>query len=336
MGEVILDIVEEISNFIGKKQGNVHLDGNIVPVSSENFHKLEKLESNKKIVFIDGGNAELFSAADFSLHFVRTCGLIFKNNKKIDSIKEEFYVLVNAVEEKGKLMYKAKIFSLKGKNEEIAFNSDDQTLKDGVNRSEISKIGNIVRRFAELTLANKVIDKADIVVLDGSLKTSIVGESVYMQRIYDKAIEKNVIISSLCKTNRIFTDKGGCFISQLETDFDQWYYHPVIELNNKKHQAELSFVKLNKSSEYVFCFEIFKNQKENLKEILSMLANNSNDAVFPGYPYGLILADKFARVSNEEREYLLTVFQAKSGKLWEQIKKQLSVVNAHSILDNIS
>ena len=77
-------------------------------------------------------------------------------------------------------------------------------------------------------------------------------------------------------------------------------------------------------------------QKEKMQDVLGELAGQANDAVFPGYPYGLILTDKFARVSNEEREYLLTIFQAKSGKLWNKIKKQLSVINAHSILDHIS
>ena len=65
------------------------------------------------------------------------------------------------------------------------------------------------------------------------------------------------------------------------------------------------------------------------------MANNCNDSVFIGYPYGLIEADKNARVSNNEKNMLLTLFSAKFGKDWEKIKESLSNLDAHEILDSI-
>ena len=65
------------------------------------------------------------------------------------------------------------------------------------------------------------------------------------------------------------------------------------------------------------------------------MADNCKDAVFLGYPYGLIEADKNARISNQEKGMLLTLFSAKFGKDWEKIKDSISNVDAHEILNNI-
>ena len=67
-----------------------------------------------------------------------------------------------------------------------------------------------------------------------------------------------------------------------------------------------------------------------------MLSANCKDPVFIGYPYGLIEADKNARISNQEKDMLLTLFSTKFGKDWERIKESLSNIDAHEILDNIS
>ena len=85
--------------------------------------------------------------------------------------------------------------------------------------------------------------------------------------------------------------------------------------------VELLIVKLHASSEYTFLLEIYDKQSEFKDLITSNLAFNSKDAVFPGYPYGLILVDRFARVSNEERDYFLTKMEIKAGKSWNSLKK---------------
>ncbi len=63
--------------------------------------------------------------------------------------------------------------------------------------------------------------------------------------------------------------------------------------------------------------------------------DNAKDPVFPGYPYGLLVADKFARVSNNEKEYIQTIIKSNAGKNWAKIKKYMNSFDAHSILDNI-
>ena len=81
----------------------------------------------------------------------------------------------------------------------------------------------------------------------------------------------------------------------------------------------------------VFRFDIHRGD---LFKVLGIIARNSKDLVFPGYPYGLILVDRFARVQNHEREYYLTILKTKLGRRWEKIRPFLDI--SHEVLDNIS
>ncbi len=71
-------------------------------------------------------------------------------------------------------------------------------------------------------------------------------------------------------------------------------------------------------------------------KVLGILAEASKDPVFIGYPYGLIEADKLARVSNEEAEFLKVRLISKAGKERSKIIGYMKTVDAHSILDNIA
>ncbi len=67
-----------------------------------------------------------------------------------------------------------------------------------------------------------------------------------------------------------------------------------------------------------------------MKKIFSALAENSQDPVFLGYPYGLVDADKNARVSNAEKGFLRTVFSSKIDL------EKYNQLDAHDVLDKIS
>ena len=340
MSSIYPDIIESIKNNVLDKEDKINAlldNGKRAEIDKANFHTISKSDKNAKLVFIDGGNAELLKGINFSLQYIRVCAVCFKNNKRIFFDKNEFYVLVHAFAEDDVIKYKADIFSEKEKLVDIndlVFDSYDKTIREGENSAEISKIGEICRRFAELSFAIKIankLDELDIIVLDGGLKTVVTNENKYMQRLFDRGKEKNVFITALAKTSRLFTQRGNSLIAQInqiDSD-DSWYY-----LFGDIGYANLAFVKLNKNSEFIFGFEEHKEQGS-IKEIIELLAANSNDAVFPGYPYGLIMVDRFARISSKEKEHLITLFQAKAGKIWEKIKKY-AVKDCHSILDSIS
>lgn len=117
-----------------------------------------------------------------------------------------------------------------------------------------------------------------------------------------------------------------------------WYYYPSVKINASDHKAELFFVKLNKHSKYLFKFEVYNkqcNDHNKIKQIIHLLAENSRDYSFPGYPYGLIQADKEARVSEQEKEYFKMKLVVQAGKNSNDLERSVNAINAHDVLDSV-
>ena len=338
--EIINNIITSLKSNLKEKGTHIQFsDSSYKPIkiSKENFHEIKDTEKTRKIAFIDGGNSEILKAPNFSLQLIRIYYTIYQK-KRISSKKKEFYVLINAINQENNIIYKTQFFGLK--KEEISFNSLDKTIMQGNHRVSISSIGNAIRRFLELETAKEITEKLntnDIILLDGDLKASITNEISYLNKLYEKAKEKQITITAISKTSELFTEKGNALIPVLNelAPNSEWYYHPLVEINNPNHKVYLYIIKLNKNSKYTFKFEIFKETNNNISEILSIIKNNSKDPVFLGYPYGLIEADQFARVSNKEIDYLKTIFLTKLGNN-KEIAQYLNTLNAHSILDSIA
>jgi len=351
MQQIYNRIIELVKNNISDIKDN-HIqfsDTNYKPFNfnKNNFKEIINTANNNKIAFIDGGSAEIIKSPNFSLNLIRVYYAIYKNNKRIDAKKYDFYSFVSTKNINNELFYNVESIKLNGGNdiipddEDLLMNSFDETIKQGISRASISNVINVIRRFSELKAAINVIgilDKNDIIVLDGSLQCTFTNEKKYFEELYKKAQEKNIIICGLSKTTTLLTDKGNS-ISNALNKFNingKWLYHPVVEIRSNGHQADIAFVKLHEKSKYIFRFEIYKEQKQHIGNSINLLSTNCKDIVFVGYPYGLIEADRNARVSNQEKEMMLTYFSTKLGKDWEKIKESLSSVNAHEILDSIS
>ncbi|MFH1440060.1 MAG: DNA double-strand break repair nuclease NurA [Candidatus Woesearchaeota archaeon] len=363
-------------------------------ISKANFHPIptisEALVLSTKMCFIDGGSTELLRAPNFSLFFIRIYANIMLNKKTVDDKKIEFYCLAKTKIKEGKIFYDVNLLvddmdkiqnndkfnsiddnknSSNSKylpaKEDLELFSFDKTIVVGENRAEISKLGEVARRFAELRLATVLIDEAnylkseDIIILDGNLRATYTNETKYLNELYKKAKPKNIIITGLCKTSNLLTEKGNNIINvlnhlALENDEDDkskansqtyqnsktWYYYPIFDIQEPKHKAEMMFVKLNASSEYIFRFEINKDQFnfsniKDIEEVFTLLTKNSNDYSFPGYPYGLVKADQMARISNQEKDFLRSkiLFSMKNKKDFDNMKQCLNALNAHDVLD---
>jgi len=309
-------------------------------IDARNFHSLEKTNSNKRIAFVDGGNAEIIASANFSLNLIRVCYAIYGNNKKITSKRFEILALVQAANENNEIYYKATFFKTSNSIEldDISFSSFDHTLMVGINRAEISSVANAIRRFAELKIAKSAAESGitDVIVLDGNLQGTVTNENNYLNELYLSCSKNNVILSALSKTTSLFTDNGNLLsvvlgnISALQS----WFYHPIADIENPSHKAEMFFAKFHESSKHIFRFEIFNEQKAKAEDAINLLAGNCIDPIFIGYPYGLVEADRLARVSNSEKESLKTMLLVKLKN--RNIEGYLSSSNAHEILDRIS
>jgi len=295
-------------------------------VDIKNFHSLENIGSEKTICFIDGGNAELISSNNISVQAVKIAAVIYKGSKKLKFEVKDFYTLIT---------FKGDKFFVKTFPEEFTFelSVDDESLKEGKNVVSISKITGFVRRLAELKLAAEMVDDSNFIVLDGSLEEKFGEEKQYLNALYEIADHLEITIVGLCKTNSLLTNSGKAVSAVLDKlKKGAWYYHPVALIDSDDFKADIFMCKLHNKGKHVFRVDV---HGKDFKGLFAELMVNSSDPVFLGYPYGLVEADKQARISNKDKEYLRTKLMVELGSEWEKIKSLETTKDAHGILDSI-
>lgn len=322
-----------------------------MPFSSDNFHEISpvsvsSLRTSSKMTFIDGGNAEILSSPGASLHFLRVFHTVYKDGSRVSCGSDEFYALAAARAGDGGIFYDAKLFRSRAGtltdtffSTGITFDSLDSALRDGNRRFSISLVPSYVRRLAELSTALLLAgnaERGDVIVLDGDLGARLPEERKLLSALSRVASENGVFICALSKTCRLLTSAGLPVSVMLDRNSPRgmWFYHPVMDTSGSGVAREVCFAKLHPGSDRVFRFETFDPLPE-AGVIFSMLAHNSRDPVFLGYPYGLVEADRFARVSNRECECLRTMFMAKAGRDWKHLDSASRAIDAHSVLDNV-
>lgn len=326
--------MKEAIKKIYEKINKIHENQDIINTSK--IKKINSIKSNNKIVFIDGGQTEIIKKPDLSLQFIRIVGVVFKDNKKIKSYKKEFFLIIYTENKNDKIMYKTETIPISGEtnNCEIEIDSFDNSIREGNERASISNIGNIFRRFSEIDIGVEIckeLDFNDIIILDGTLKCCVKGEKEHMKNLYEIANKNKVIISSIQKTSNTLVKNAKSIISMIN-NIDKkisFYYDPDIECDGYHSYI----IKLNPKAKYSFEFNIYNN--ENIENTLGIISSNSNDSVFLGYPYGLILADRLARVTNNEKEHLIIKIKSKFNSDWKNIESGIRALDSHNILDNV-
>jgi hypothetical protein len=331
------------------------------PLEKKNFKPIGPVASDRKIAFVDGGNQEILGAPNFSVQINRVYFNIFKGQERIQKrslpTRIEFFSATHSHFRNGEIFYDTSVFPLREEFKELlpheadlSFNSFDRTVTIGTMRADISRVASIARRFAEWAYAAHVaeseLEEGDVIVLDGTLQTAFTNEAVYSNSLYEVAKSKNVIVTGLSKTSGLFTNTGLSLlgaVSKLAEDskmsHDLWYF-PIAEATSTDHNAMILVIKLNPKAERVFRYEIYREQfsklsENEINEILSQLTENSQDVSFPGYPYGLVDADRFARVASGEVESYQALLLSEISKLgkWRKFARHIRAFDAHEVLN---
>lgn len=347
---MLLDSVDAVKNvFSTLKQAGMGEplfgDSRYKPVAfnKDNFHAIEGT-SDKTLCFVDGGNQEIISAPNFSVQFVRVYANFFKGKKRVlKPLRSEFLSACFTEGSEKKILFNATIIPVSGLDllpeKGLLFDSQDDALKEGVGRARISVVGGLARRFAEWAVAEKAVgmlSEGDVVIRDGTLQTSVEREAFHAKRVFETALRKNVFLAALAKTSTLFTTTGLPVTSAVNklSPSGKWFYWPLVENSHPDHPAELFVVKLHEKARHAFRFEWFKRQKIDAN-VFTALLENASDPTFLGYPYGLIEADRMARVSNKEILALKQLFATQFGGEWVSVEEFLSASNAHDVLDQI-
>jgi len=334
--EIAEKVIEKLSSITESTGKNVQFSASgyeAVDFDKENFHSING--SDGRVVFIDGGNNSVFESSRFSLQFARIYWTLYSDNKRVKSSKKEFFVLASSSSSSIEL----EMFG--GESGVKRIDAFDKNLSKGGHRVNVSEAANAVRKLAEVQEAIELVDSlnsGDIIALDRDLQVSVTGEKEVLDLLFEKAYAKGVVVCGICKTTRLFTDTGDSVVAAISSisPSGEWAYYPLAKINTDSHKAEMMIVKLHSKSKYIFRFEIFEKQKDKVSSVLGVLKKNASDPVFLGYPYGLIEADKMARVGNDEAEYLKVKLTSKAGDKRDKIINYMKTVDAHSVLDNIS
>lgn len=335
------------------------------PLAPENIKEIKEVKSDRKIAFVDGGNQELLGAPNFSVQINKVYFCIFQGDKRI-LVKSlppriEFfsttYSTMKPANNNNEVYYDTELFptsteitSLLPDVKDLSFSSFDRSVTIGNQRADIARVASIARRFAEWTMASNIVeaelDKDDIVVIDGSLESAFKHEPKYLGQLFSMGKKNGVTITGLSKTSRLFTNSGLSLLGAVQkvsesVPYAKWYL-PIAFSKSASHEAVILVAKFHKAAERVFRYEIqrdqFKDLKENeIEEIIGQLANNSKDIAFPGYPYGLVDADTFGRVRDEEVGHYQAILMSEISKLgkWKKFARHLHSIDAHDYLNMV-
>ncbi|MBD3362076.1 hypothetical protein GF358_04795 [Candidatus Woesearchaeota archaeon] len=319
-------IIQKLGEKLENKGNSIVLSSKyIVPIDSKRFLGISSAKVPGKVCYVDGGNAEIIGASNFSLHLIRTYYNVYSGNERVMDKKHEFYVLVSAKGKENKIKYEVETFNTHFRLSH-EFDALDKNLVTGGHKAEPSKIAEVIRKFAEIKMANEAVDilsKGDLIVRDGDLEKNYTGEEKHYSQLLENAEKKGIIVSGLSKTTGILTNTGNSITSALGaiSPATDWYYPAT---------THIGFAKLNSQAKHIFRLDI--SDEEKIGNVLSLLKANSVDPCFLGYPYGLIEADKNARISVKEQQQLRLMFLAKGGN---KFREHISSKDAHEILNRI-
>lgn len=324
MGELFGRILERIAERTKETGSVILLPTADVPLSADCFRPL-LAQTAKRIAFVDGGNAEILRAPNFSLQFIRLYATVHEDNKRVRQVRKDFFALIVANGKNG-LSYDVETFDTDFKLNE-SFDADDATLRTGVHLATPSAVADAVRTFAEFSLAQELckdLRSGDLLVRDGDLMPTQTYANQYVDELKRAAMQRGVLLCGLSKTTTVLTDAGNSAAAALQriAPAGMWLYQPPGSL--------ISFVKLHAKSNYVFRLDTV--QAEHARVIACALASQATDPVFLGYPYGLIEADQFAQVAGNEAAKLKLQVRAHGGT---QLTAHLSALNAHDTLNRL-
>ncbi len=300
-----------------------------IPAAAENEHPI--------IAFVDGGNASIIKTPSAELQRIRTAVVTTEKNRLTKVAQKEGYLLAKLEpDSSGKIQCRAELTE-----STLEISSGDlsgvslESSGNGESAAALTKFCETARRIAEIRAATNAArrQRGAFIVLDGTLEAFNAAEIMAIKELMAAAADNGAIIGAVAKTCSLLADSGDSLISAVEGIGNGEGFIIVAEGRSERHKAAVAVARLNSSSPYLFRVEAAT--AEDLKKLLPELKRQSNDLAFPGYPYGLIMADRFARISNADAELTKTKIRATASDEVKALLKREKALNAHSVLDSM-
>ncbi|MBU0979797.1 MAG: DNA double-strand break repair nuclease NurA [Nanoarchaeota archaeon] len=265
--------------------------------SEENFSDIEPKEG--RILFIDGGSQPLIETPAFTIAQIRVYYAVFDYGKKLQRKVFEAHAILG---------------------EECQLFPDELKLKGKLDIDQC-------RRLAELLTAEKacsLLSEGDVLCIDGSLHPK--DDHRQLKALAEACADKGVLLAGLSKTSDMVTADNRPVAEALSplACRKSWAYSPCQEFTLGPSQMTTGFARFHARARHVFRFDTTSI------DAVHVIASHCRDPSFLGYPYGLMDADKFARISHREAEQQRLLLQLRLPKLRELSK------DAHQVLDSVN
>lgn len=335
-------------------------------IRGANFEEIPCTDEPRRIAFVDGGNATLGEAPSFMMGINRVYYSLFRGSLRQKPARQpriEFFSCVTAgpsapsvgsAADKG--AYTTRLFARsaldRGRlppDDDLAITTDD--IKDrGASRDSLLAVP---RNLAEWAAAEFVLDEeldgGDILVMDGTLQTRSMRETKFATPICRKAAEKGIVLCGLAKTSTLVTSDNLPLISRASKLAEKagyggkrWFVG-VCDRATSNDMGYTYIAKFHEKSRYVFRLGILSEQHagmsaDDVKSVLASIAANARDISMPGYPYGAIDADRFAKVRMHEasmhKNMLNSELMGRPGG--EDILSQMQFMSMHQVLNRVT
>ncbi len=308
--------------------------------------KEEIKDYNAKVCYVDGGNALVFDSPTMSIHYLRGYASVYNAECKrhTPNVQQpvEYTVLVSMDTDKDGLKLGGSLFRGRGDLDLEPYYQHT--------RMDVEEFVSALRQRLELALAARMteeLDRGDVVVMDGSLRFPDPLACGEMEELIESARKKGVVVAGVSKTSRLVTSTSMPLLIavtiQHEMNFGElrepWYYHPVAVPKSERCYGDIYVCHLHPSSGYTFRMDVVPTTLNHLdmKDLFRIISYHSQDLSFLGYPYGLIDADRHARISDDEGESMRFVAESMFHRLGagRTSKMYSSSVDAHEKLDNM-
>lgn len=331
------------------------------------FAEISCTDRPRRIAFVDGGNAMLAEAPSFLIGMNRVYYSVFRGDRRQGPARQpriEFFSCVTAgarqpasppaASEKG--AYTTRLFARNAADRgRLPADADlDVSSEDAKGRGASRDILLAMpRRMAEWAVAGSVIDgelrAGDVLVMDGTLQTRSKRETKFVEPICKRAVQKGVVLCGLAKTSTLVTTDNLPLIgraSELAEAAglgDRRWFVGVCDRATANDMGYTYIVRFHERSRYVFRFGILGGQHAGMsgaevESVLASIAANSSDISIPGYPYGAIDADRFAKVRNREavmhRNMLDAALAGRPGG--DSIAAQIRSMSMHEALNRVT
>lgn len=300
-------------------------------IKESSFSPLVPGKCTGSAAVVDGGSCNIVHARSFCIGLYRCGYRIYRNGCPVEEIITDPEIITVSLGNAREIFLSTYLKLLAEPPEEVP---------------SFNQVVGRVRSLQEWDMAEQLIDKlspSSIVLMDGSLRASVSLPHKLIQRICQKAKDKEIHLVGVTKTSTLYWGKHSPLIPIIKRMGDKAYPDQAWfcclsdvkkELSDSRWFGNIYVAKLSAVSDFAFRIDINREDEEPPENILEAIASLCRDPVYMGYPYPLAAIHNRVRIAQSEIEDFY--FHLQSIALEEGIRMEdwnILFSDFHDLLD---